>query len=155
MTQDRGLYLKYIDRRFGDEALATIEQANQIIEEYDAQGLDLTLRQLYYQFVARGLIANKDREYKRLGDLVSDGRTIAATCGPISRGGRKSGSRRRPSSASSRTSAWSFGSTSSPVAGIIRRASSGALDSGSPVTCRKVRGRSYFISEITTLPAWI
>ena len=35
-----------------------IEQANEIIEEYAAQGFTLTLRQLYYQFVARDLIAN-------------------------------------------------------------------------------------------------
>jgi hypothetical protein len=53
---------------------ATIDQANTIIAKYQAQGFDLTLRQLYYQFVARGLIANKVSEYKRLGDVVNDGR---------------------------------------------------------------------------------
>ncbi len=29
---------------------------------------------MYYQFVARGLLPNSDRSYRRLGDVVSDGR---------------------------------------------------------------------------------
>ena len=51
-----------------------IAQANEIIAEYASQGLDLTLRQLYYQFVARDIIPNKQTEYKRLGDVIADGR---------------------------------------------------------------------------------
>jgi hypothetical protein len=39
-----------------------------------AQGFTLTLRQLYYQFVARQLIANAVPEYKRLGRIVAEGR---------------------------------------------------------------------------------
>ena len=35
---------------------------------------DLTLRQLYYQFVSRDLIKNSDREYKRLGSIINDAR---------------------------------------------------------------------------------
>jgi hypothetical protein len=61
-------------RRFRPEALAKIAQANDIIAEYRRQGFSLTLRQLYYQFVARGLVPNRDREYKNLGELVNDGR---------------------------------------------------------------------------------
>jgi hypothetical protein len=34
----------------------------------------LTLRQLYYQFVARGWIANNQKEYKRLGKIINDAR---------------------------------------------------------------------------------
>lgn len=34
----------------------------------------LTLRQLYYQFVARGMIPNKQTEYKRLGSVINDAR---------------------------------------------------------------------------------
>jgi hypothetical protein len=34
----------------------------------------LTLRQLYYQFVARDLIPNSQRSYKRLGDIINRGR---------------------------------------------------------------------------------
>jgi hypothetical protein len=54
--------------------LALIEQANSIIAEYDALGFDLTLRQLYYQFVSRDIIPNKVTEYKRLGSVINDAR---------------------------------------------------------------------------------
>src|SRR4051812_25855783 len=56
------------------ERMAMITQANTIIEGYQAQGFDLTLRQLYYQFVARDLIPNRDTEYKKLGALLLDAR---------------------------------------------------------------------------------
>lgn len=64
----------YVSKRFSADVLGVIEQANAIIAEYDAQGFDLTLRQLYYQFVARGIIPNRDTEYKRLGSIVNDAR---------------------------------------------------------------------------------
>jgi hypothetical protein len=44
-----------------------IDQANAICAQYLQQGYDLTLRQLYYQFVARGLLANKQENYDLLG----------------------------------------------------------------------------------------
>lgn len=44
-----------------------IAQANEILAQYAAQGYDLSLRQLYCQFVARELLANNQRNYKRLG----------------------------------------------------------------------------------------
>lgn len=64
----------YKAKKFGPQSLATITQAIQILESYEAQGYDLTLRQLYYQFVSRALIKNSDREYKRLGEVVNDAR---------------------------------------------------------------------------------
>lgn len=51
-----------------------VEQANEIVAEYRGQGFDLTLRQLYYQFVSRDLIPNNQKSYKRLGDIVSKAR---------------------------------------------------------------------------------
>ena len=66
--------ITYQNTKIGATRLAVIEQANQIIEDYQAQGFDLTLRQLYYQFVARGLIPNRIQEYKRLGDTINSGR---------------------------------------------------------------------------------
>lgn len=60
--------------------LAVAERAAQIAEDYNRQGYDLTLRQLYYQFVARGLTAdwptgaNTERSYKRLGTIVDKAR---------------------------------------------------------------------------------
>jgi len=66
--------IAYEERTFSAGSLQVIQRANEIIAEYQGQGFTLTLRQLYYQFVARGLLANKQTEYKRLGSIVNDGR---------------------------------------------------------------------------------
>lgn len=66
--------IQYIKKRFSGESKAIVDHANVIIEEYAAQGYDLTLRQLYYQFVSRDLLANNDKSYKRLGNIISDAR---------------------------------------------------------------------------------
>jgi hypothetical protein len=66
--------IAYIDKSFTPGSLAVIEKANRICADYAAQGYDLTLRQLYYQFVSRAWIANKDTEYKRLGQIINDAR---------------------------------------------------------------------------------
>jgi hypothetical protein len=71
---DKGTYLRYIERRFNPASLARLGTANQIIAEYEEAGLTLTLRQLYYQFVARGLLPNSQQSYDSLGALISDGR---------------------------------------------------------------------------------
>lgn len=59
---------------FRGSTVTLIDQAEEIIAEYMAEDYELTLRQLYYQFVARGIIANKNSEYKRLGSIVNDAR---------------------------------------------------------------------------------
>jgi hypothetical protein len=51
-----------------------IAHAIQICSDYQQQGYDLTLRQLYYQFVARDLIPNNQKSYKRLGTIVDKAR---------------------------------------------------------------------------------
>ena len=66
--------IEYIDKTFQAKTLAMIEQANIIIDNYQAQGFSLTLRQLYYQLVSRNLIRNKQSEYKRLGSIINDAR---------------------------------------------------------------------------------
>lgn len=66
--------IEYVPHTFSAATLRTIGQAESIAASYRAQGYDLTLRQLYYQFVARGLLPNKDTEYKRLGAIVNDAR---------------------------------------------------------------------------------
>jgi hypothetical protein len=60
--------------KFRTDTLAVIGSANAIIRDYEQQGFRLTLRQLYYQFVARGLRENTERSYKQLGDIISNGR---------------------------------------------------------------------------------
>jgi hypothetical protein len=64
----------YITKRFNRSSIEIISTAEQICQEYAARGLGLTLRQLYYQFVARGYLPNRDTEYKRLGSIVADAR---------------------------------------------------------------------------------
>lgn len=64
----------YRDKNFTAASMSVINKANEIIEEYVAQGFVLTLRQIYYQFVARDLLPNVPQSYKRLGGIVSDGR---------------------------------------------------------------------------------
>lgn len=68
--------IAYMQKTIGAERLAVIQIANKIIDEYSALGFTLTLRQLYYQFVSRDLIKNSDKEYKRLGDAINDGRML-------------------------------------------------------------------------------
>jgi hypothetical protein len=66
--------IEYEEKNFNGSTLEIIRQAEQIVTEYEGQGFQLTLRQLYYQFVARGILENTERNYKRLGNIVSDAR---------------------------------------------------------------------------------
>lgn len=66
--------IAYQTFNFRPATLRVIEHANTIISEYARQGLSLTLRQLYYQFVSRDLIPNNQREYKKLGDIIGNAR---------------------------------------------------------------------------------
>ncbi len=64
----------FISRRFQKATLVVIEQANAILGEYQRLGFVLTLRQLFYQFVARALLGNTERSYKNLGSVVTNAR---------------------------------------------------------------------------------
>jgi hypothetical protein len=66
--------IMYEEHTFGTRTMAVVERAIAICEEFAAQGFDLTLRQLFYQFVARGLLPNRQSEYKRLGDILVNAR---------------------------------------------------------------------------------
>ena len=66
--------ISYVEKNFSPSSMRVIEQANEIIDEYVSDGLTLTLRQLYYQFVSRDLVANKQSEYKRIGSIINDAR---------------------------------------------------------------------------------
>lgn len=68
------VFIEYIPKNFGADRADKIHKANDIIEEYFAQGYDLTLRQLYYQFVARGYIENSQKSYNNLGNVISEAR---------------------------------------------------------------------------------
>ena len=66
--------IRYQDFNFRPATLAMIQKANEIIAEYQRQGFDLTLRQLYYQFVSRDIISNTLKSYKNLGSVINDAR---------------------------------------------------------------------------------
>lgn len=66
--------ITYVPKVFRSEHAARIRTANAIIAKYQAMGLRLTLRQLYYQFVAHHGLPNLERSYKNLGRLLSEAR---------------------------------------------------------------------------------
>ncbi len=66
--------IAYITKKFNIESLRLIKVANTIIEKYQANGFDLTLRQLFYQLVAGVVIENTKQSYKRLGELINHAR---------------------------------------------------------------------------------
>lgn len=92
--EDKGHYVCYVPRNFQADALAVIETANAIIHEYEGKGMAITLRQLYYQFVARDAFPddrrwsyvdgkwkrdpdgtpNAESNYDWLGDIINNGR---------------------------------------------------------------------------------
>lgn len=65
---------KFIEHNFNAASLTLIDTANNILNEYRGMGYKLSLRQLYYQLVARDYIENSVKSYKRIGGLVSDAR---------------------------------------------------------------------------------
>ena len=84
----------YCDIKFQTKTQKIIDTANTIIDEYKADGYDLTLRQLYYQFISRDLFPENRRwtwtgkrwvrdpngtknappNYKWIGTFINDGR---------------------------------------------------------------------------------
>lgn len=66
--------IAYITKNFRSDSMKLIEKINQVIKEYENQGYSLTLRQVYYQMVARDIIPNNQRSYKNLGSLINDAR---------------------------------------------------------------------------------
>lgn len=64
----------FVPKNFNPAHALTIERANQILTDYRAQGYDLSLRQLFYQFVTKNWIENSERSYKNLGNIIGDAR---------------------------------------------------------------------------------
>lgn len=65
---------QFINKNFRIDSLDLIEDISGIVEEYQAQGFVLTVRQLYYQLVARDRIPNTERSYKNTVNLVNNAR---------------------------------------------------------------------------------
>lgn len=61
---------KFEERRFTEAQLNLIEFCNAVINNFVAQGYDLSLRQLYYQCVSRNVLPNRPESYTMLGKLI-------------------------------------------------------------------------------------
>lgn len=77
--------IQYKTFNLRQKTLDLIEQANEIITEFQAQGFVLTIRQIYYQFVARDLLPeewrdpvtgskNNFKSYGKLNSFINNGR---------------------------------------------------------------------------------
>jgi hypothetical protein len=64
----------YKRHRFSYESMQLIVTINEVVDDYTAQGYKLTVRQLYYQLVARNVIPNTERSYKNICTLVNNAR---------------------------------------------------------------------------------
>lgn len=83
----------YTTKKFADKTLLLIHHANEIIERYARQGYDMTVRQVYYQMIAKDLFPdtwidknynlrngldpntkNTIKNYKNFGGILSDAR---------------------------------------------------------------------------------
>lgn len=51
-----------------------IKRIDEIATEYYAAGMKITVRQIYYQLVSRGIMGNSKSAYEKISDLVADGR---------------------------------------------------------------------------------
>jgi hypothetical protein len=65
---------QFIDWNPRGTSAEIVNAAEAICRDYYRQGYNLTLRQLYYQFVARGLLTNTTQSYKRLGSIIDSAR---------------------------------------------------------------------------------
>lgn len=70
---------KFGEINFHKKTLMLHDSINAIVGEYQRKGMRLSLRQLYYQLVSRGVIPNNATEYDKIKNTVSGGRM----CGRI------------------------------------------------------------------------
>lgn len=62
----------YIEKKFNSANQLLVDYMNRVVREYQHEGYDLTVRQLYYQLVARDVIPNNLQEYKRIASIIND-----------------------------------------------------------------------------------
>ena len=73
----RKIHIKLWEGKYWDaDTQELLDRLDFVIDEYQKQGIKLTLRQLYYQLVARGYIPNHDKVYAKLSVLLTDSRYI-------------------------------------------------------------------------------
>jgi hypothetical protein len=67
-------YEAFKEINYRPETAEKLEKAEAILVKYRRQGYRLSLRQLFYQFVASAQLPNKHNEYKNLGTALRNGR---------------------------------------------------------------------------------
>lgn len=65
---------RYITKRFTPKVQEMITLCDGIVNEYSAQGYKLTVRQIYYQLVARGHVENTVRSYENVQAMLNNAR---------------------------------------------------------------------------------
>lgn len=66
--------IKYCEYKPSAAAWSLIDKSIEILTDYESQGYQLTLRQLYYQLVSRDIIPNNVKSYNNLGSIISRAR---------------------------------------------------------------------------------
>lgn len=74
MTTSKGTFICYEPKRFSKEHSDIIDSCNHVLDEYAEQGFSLTVRQLFYQGVARAWWPNTQRTYDKVAKIVSNAR---------------------------------------------------------------------------------
>lgn len=64
----------YEPRTFQAARRKIVDRANEIIEEYEAQGITLTVRQLYYQFIGRGWLHGEKKVWSNFHKTIARAR---------------------------------------------------------------------------------
>ena len=70
---------KFKDVKIPVETATLIRDINRIVGKFQKQGLILSIRQLFYQFVAEDVFPNKEKYYSKLSRVV----TLGRRCGKI------------------------------------------------------------------------
>lgn len=65
---------QYKEIKFRPETEKLIYFLDAMIADYQSQGFTLSVRQLYYQLVARDKIPNTEQSYKRIASIINDAR---------------------------------------------------------------------------------
>lgn len=67
---------QFINWRPTGKVKQLLEQIESIVDQYEAMGYVLTLRQLYYRLVTKNIIENTVRSYKSLERIVNKARPV-------------------------------------------------------------------------------
>ena len=68
--------ISYSKKRFYSKRRKLLDKMIGIMENYERRGYRLTVRQVYYQLLARNYIENTESDYDRVAEVLKDGRMV-------------------------------------------------------------------------------